>query len=393
MGIFTKYLRRSKPIWLLMGLIFFYSNALESFPQLGMETQIKQEEVKLAKLKNKIARWEKEIAKNKEMEQSILTRMERIERRLEIMEKELQIYDWNLEAAEKKERELEDLARQSGSQLHRKKSLLKKEIREIYKINQYHNPIISQANNSFLLRKYLRTLIISDLLSIAQEEKIQKVALQNQIALEKRQERIKLYRERVLRQKEAIEQEKSIKGHLLAAIRDKEYLYEKTQEELEEASNKLSNLIKGLQSQDKEGPFSKGFIAKKGKLSWPIKGEINTSFGRVKHPRFNYYLFNKGIDIRAQLGSFVRAIDAGKVLFADWLRGYGKLLIIDHGEGYYSLYGHLSQTYAKVGDFIDKGQTIAALGDNISLIGPSLYFEIRHHGKPENPVPWLVKKR
>jgi len=391
MGSYTNKLRRSKGFWLIAGLIF-YPAALAAFSQADMEKKIRQEEAKLAVLKDKIGRWEENMPQNKEKEHSILTRLERIDRRLEIMGKELEIYDWNLKVAEIKEKELEGLTTQNSGKLKMKKSLLRKKLRALYKISRYSNPISSPDNSSFLLRKYLQESILSDIGSITQDEKTQAVALKNQIALQKKQERIRLYKERVLRQKGAIEQEKTAKEQLLATIKDERKIYEETQKEFKEASKKLSALVKGLQSQDKNEFVTRDFRAKKGNLSWPVKGEIITFFGRVKHPRFNYYIFNKGIDIRAQLGSSILAIDSGKVLFADWVRGYGNLLIIDHGEGYYSLYAHLSNIYVKVRELIKKGQPVAALGDSGSLIGASLYFEIRHHGNPENPLHWLAKK-
>jgi septal ring factor EnvC (AmiA/AmiB activator) len=308
------------------------------------------------------------------------------------MKKELQIYDWNLKVDEKKKNKLEKFSSRATSDLKRKKILLKKKLRAIYKIYQYPKPILSHDNSTFLVRKYLQTLVLSDIRSIRQDKNAQKEALKSQLALEEREERIKLYKERVLKQKEAIKKEKTAKEQLLAALRDKRDTYEKNRREFEEASKKLSALIKSLQNQGKKRFADKGFRVKKGNLSWPIKGKITTFFGKVKHPRLNYYIFNKGIDIKANSDSSVQSIETGKVLFADRLRGYGNLLIIDHGEGYYSLYAHLYQMYVKVGDLIQKSQIVATVGDNNSPMSPSLYFELRHHGKPENPLQWLAKK-
>ena len=238
MGSYINKLRRSKGFWLIAGLIF-YPAALAAFSQADMEKKIRQEEAKLAVLKDKIGRWEENMPQNKEKEHSILTRLERIDRRLEIMGKELEIYDWNLKVAEIKEKELEGLTTQNSGKLKMKKSLLRKKLRALYKISRYSNPISSPDNSSFLLRKYLQESILSDIGSITQDEKTQAVALKNQIALQKKQERIRLYKERVLRQKGAIEQEKTAKEQLLATIKDERKIYEETQKEFKEASKKL----------------------------------------------------------------------------------------------------------------------------------------------------------
>jgi septal ring factor EnvC (AmiA/AmiB activator) len=127
----------------------------------------------------------------------------------------------------------------------------------------------------------------------------------------------------------------------------------------------------------------------KGKLRWPVVGRITRSFG-AKEAQGS--LQTRGVQIATQTGVDVRAIARGRVAFSDWLRGFGLLLIIDHGEGYMSLYGQNRSLYKDVGEWVERGETIAAAGDSGGQAGAGLYLELRKNGKPFNPAPWFKGK-
>jgi septal ring factor EnvC (AmiA/AmiB activator) len=116
------------------------------------------------------------------------------------------------------------------------------------------------------------------------------------------------------------------------------------------------------------------------------------AFGKVKHPEFSAELFRKGIDIEAPYGEQIRAVEGGRVIFADRFPGYGKMMVVDHGDRYYTVYAHLSELLKKNGETVRKGEPIALVGDSDSLAGARLYFEIRKDGKPLDPVPWFKKQ-
>ena len=132
------------------------------------------------------------------------------------------------------------------------------------------------------------------------------------------------------------------------------------------------------------------FARRRGRLESPVVGRILHRFGTS---RAGENLRWRGIWLHAPRGSEVRAVSAGQVAFADWLRGFGLLLIIDHGDGYMSLYGHNSTLLKETGDWVDSGQIIARVGDTGGLSRAGLYFEIREGGLPVNPLTWLVRKR
>ncbi|MBX7115419.1 MAG: peptidoglycan DD-metalloendopeptidase family protein [Myxococcaceae bacterium] len=159
--------------------------------------------------------------------------------------------------------------------------------------------------------------------------------------------------------------------------------------ELERADRELTDMV----SEMKTAPGVSGFRARKGFLPMPTQGLVEVGFGRVVNPRFNTVTVQKGIDIRAAVGTPVLSIGPGTVSFSGWLKGYGNLLIIDHGDGYHSLMAHLAHSKVEVGNEVEEGEEVAVVGDTGSLKGPYLYFEIRKQGQAIDPLPWFDPKQ
>ena len=129
----------------------------------------------------------------------------------------------------------------------------------------------------------------------------------------------------------------------------------------------------------------RAFKSARGKMPWPIKGKPSNRFGK---PRNEGKMRWQGVTIPAREGTTVRAIHHGRVVYADWLRGSGLLLIIDHGEGYMSLYAHNQSLLRDVGEWVSAGTPVSTVGDSGGLDRAALYFEIRHQGKPTDPARW-----
>jgi septal ring factor EnvC (AmiA/AmiB activator) len=127
----------------------------------------------------------------------------------------------------------------------------------------------------------------------------------------------------------------------------------------------------------------------KGKLTLPVRGEVTNRFGT---PRPDSTVQWKGLFLRTSTGQSVKVVAAGQVVFADWLRGFGNLLIVDHGKGYMSLYGNNETLYKQVGDILRGGDTVASVGNSGGNEESGLYFELRHESKPLDPMKWLATK-
>jgi septal ring factor EnvC (AmiA/AmiB activator) len=149
----------------------------------------------------------------------------------------------------------------------------------------------------------------------------------------------------------------------------------------------LRNLARSLR--DAPAPVPSGaFAALRGKLSWPVSGTLLAQFGQLRTQGVRW----EGVVIGVARGAEVRAVAAGRVVYADWLPGLGLLAIIDHGGGYLSLYGHNDGLRRAVGDSVAPGEVIASAGDTGGSSRPELYLEIRQNGKPVDPAPWFRRR-
>ncbi len=132
------------------------------------------------------------------------------------------------------------------------------------------------------------------------------------------------------------------------------------------------------------------FAALRGKLNWPVQGQISARYGSA---RLEGRLKWQGVLIEAPEGNEVRAVSRGRVAFSDWLRGLGQLVVIDHGGGYMTLYGHNQALFKEAGDWVEAGEVIASVGASGGRDKPGLYFEVREQGEPRDPMAWCVQDR
>jgi septal ring factor EnvC (AmiA/AmiB activator) len=149
--------------------------------------------------------------------------------------------------------------------------------------------------------------------------------------------------------------------------------------------NLLEALTRAQQQTKKLDVTLSGLNDFKGRLLMPAKGNLRKMFGRFRQGQIKW----KGVVINGAAGNSVIAIHDAKVLYSDWLRGFGLVTVLDHGDGFMSLYGHNQALLKQAGEVVEAGEAIALLGQSGGQSRPNLYFEIRHKGKPINPVSWL----
>ena len=162
---------------------------------------------------------------------------------------------------------------------------------------------------------------------------------------------------------------------------------------LEEDERRLQKLVESLQQAMRDIPTAGGEYESlptlKGKLRWPVAGHISMQYGE-RH--FSGKLRARGVHIASRAGADVHAIARGRVVFADWLRGFGLLMIIDHGDNYMSLYGQNRSLYREVGEWVGRDEVVAAAGNSGGQQKPGLYLELRKDGRPFNPGDWFQGK-
>ena len=171
---------------------------------------------------------------------------------------------------------------------------------------------------------------------------------------------------------------------LLKRVRSDKDAGQALRQQLSESAGRLQDLLMDLQRRKEQAQTqtTTEFETAKGSLPWPLRGKIIAGFGSQVHPRYKTRTSNLGIDIQADSAASVQAVAAGRVAYADQFMGYGNLVIVDHGGGFYSLYSNLDEMTARVGSELTAGAKIGTVADY-------LHFEIRKDGKPVNPLDWL----
>jgi septal ring factor EnvC (AmiA/AmiB activator) len=206
-------------------------------------------------------------------------------------------------------------------------------------------------------------------------------------SLKIREENLKVLRNDFEERKKELSETKIEKEKFLSEIKKDEKKREKLISELKENIERLNKIIEEIEKKifAKEFPYE---IPKKNFL-WPINGKIYNYFGTIWHPIYKTKIKNNGIDILSEIGSDVRAAESGIVEYADEFLGYGKLIIINHTDGFFTIYGNLKEIFVYVGKPVSKGEIVGKLGKDIIEDLPLLHFEIRYGGKPVDPLYFL----
>jgi murein hydrolase activator len=194
----------------------------------------------------------------------------------------------------------------------------------------------------------------------------------------------------------ALEARAAQQRRLLASVRQDKAMHEEAVRELEDAARALAGEMGELQRSGpgKAAPLERPMRKLRGKLPFPVdSGRIESRFGRAVDPRWSTVTVQRGIDVRCDEGVPVRAIHSGRVVHAGWFHGYGNLVIIDHGAGYFSLMAHLGSLARAKDDEVRRGDVVGTVGDTGSLKGPYLYFELRQGHTPLDPELWLRRIR
>lgn len=353
------------------------------------------------------------ISKTRKVEAVVSTELQEINRDLVQKESDLGRLDRDLKGVESSlDRTGREIVRVTD-EANRKKQEIERRLASLYKAGELGALRMFFSAESFPQMaeniRYMHAILDNDKKIFAEYD--QKIVELRKLKVDLERDAAKKSRlkEGIAVKKLEIEQEKSKKAAYLMKVRQDRTSYEKSLKELQANAARLQTMMERLDALSRrklssrhEKPGSKlkplaelppvpdrGFSSQKGRMSLPVRGEIIEAFGKHKHPDFDSYTFSKGVSISAGTGSDIKSIYDGSVIFADYFKGYGNMIIIDHGGGYFSLYAHASKILKKVGADVARNETVATVGDTDSSRGPLLYFEIRHQGKPVDPAGWV----
>ncbi len=301
-----------------------------------------------------------------------------------------------LAAIENRQRALEIKIRQNEAALAAKqrdydktRKVYEKRLRDIYENGQvnYLDVLLGSADfRDFASRMFLLQRVIRrdfDLIDKLEAQKEALLAQKAQLDESKRQldaayaegkAEQKIVAQKTMERQALYEQALAEKARL-----DAEY------EELQRNSQEITAMIQRMEEEGRMMPQAGGT----GQLSWPVNGEITSPFGWRVHPIWGTQIFHAGLDIGADYGDPVHAADGGTVVYAGWMGGYGNAVMIDHGGGMVTLYGHNSSITVGEGEQVSKGQTIALAGSTGNSTGPHCHFEVRIHGEVVSPLQYL----
>jgi murein DD-endopeptidase MepM/ murein hydrolase activator NlpD len=250
----------------------------------------------------------------------------------------------------------------------------------------------SETLNDFLDRRYRLNKVFKADRQVLADLKIQTDKLDAQrTQVEAQKNRIAVLSQQLLAQKSDYQSQAQLQQQNISRLKSDHRALEAAITILSEDSVNLMNLIRDrVRSEQRAGKDPGGvMVIGSGQLSIPVDAPITSEFGWRMHPILGYEKFHSGMDFGADEGSMIRAAYAGTVIMADWYGGYGNTVILDHGNGITTLYGHTEGVYVTEGQVVEKGEPIALVGSTGLSTGPHLHFEVRQDGEPTDPVAYL----
>jgi septal ring factor EnvC (AmiA/AmiB activator) len=283
------------------------------------------------------------------------------------------------------------------AELQKEQGILERQVRAAYAMGRQEQLkiLLNQQDPAVVLR----VLAYYDYLNRERIARMQVIRTQLQQLQQTRREiadeQLKLQNLQAKRtaEKESLEQEQQARRLVLEQLNRELSDQGRELSQLQDDEQQLSSLLQGLREALSDIPAAasqdKRFAQLQGALQWPVRGQIRHMFGESKIGGLSW----DGVMIAAPEGNEVRAVHAGRVAFADWLRGFGLLLILDHGDGFMTLYGHNQSLFKEAGDWVEPGEPVAAVGSTGGRKEDGVYFAIRRHGKAVNPVKWCRRPR
>ncbi|MCF7740799.1 MAG: peptidoglycan DD-metalloendopeptidase family protein [Candidatus Marinimicrobia bacterium] len=391
---------------LYIGLIFLLAGTFQLAQDLDKKIQNNTE--RLEKIRAEINNYKNQLQEVRSEEKTLYSEVQSLEERINLNQKKIRQVKIELKQTEF---QINRTTRNINN-LEKRLNYLKKQYAEVlvylYKKGEYETlelMLTSQSLNQAIYRyKYLHTFHNSEQeLSKEIKQNMNKLVVQKRKKIREMNERDRLlaemedYQDTIEKQKKTHErklaQARQDKKSLMASIKEKEKAVKQLEELLASQKKERKERQEQLaRMRAKEGIIGTELFQKsKGKLSWPAYGEIINGFGEHRNPELNTITSNPGIDIKAGKDSPVRVVHDGMVSAISYIRGFGNIIIVDHGAEYYTVYAHVTNIRVFKGDYVSRNMTIAKVGQSGSLRDDILHFEIWHKDSKLNPVRWLGK--
>ena len=396
-NILITLLKFSKKFFFLnfLMLFFFLYQPLNSIADEPEDIPTYQK--KLDRLQQSIVNIQKHLKDTRSHRSHTLTELQKLENDISINARSLKKTETTIKNIDNRIAQLKKNLELLSRKLKKQKYILAEQVRAAYALGTQQNMkmMLNQQDPAEIgrIRAYF------DYLNKARQQEIQQFI--ESIESKQRQEQElsaslisqKKARDERKSQKRSLQKQRLKRNQLLVQLNEKIDNQEQTLTGLEASRNKIEDLLHSLGQLLADIPTAPGekrpFKQQKGALPWPIRGPFLARYGQSRNKgdlKWN------GVLIGSTYGTPVQTVSYGRVAFSDWLQGYGFIIIIDHGDGYMSLYGHNESLFKQAGDWVQAGEVIATTGDSGGQPNPGLYFEIRSRGKPVDPVQWCSHK-
>jgi septal ring factor EnvC (AmiA/AmiB activator) len=386
--------------------------ALAQAPKREGAAEIGDKQRDLQQAQKRLREERQKAADARKREAGVLSELEAIDQRLTDKRKQVASLDGRMRKAQA---DIADLRAEIGRLQARRagqEEVLGRRLRALYKLQAQGGvlPILLSGADPVeqtVQLRHLTTLATVDARLIREYRVTSDVLADRKSRVETRGREVAALRSEAEHERAEFDQEAARRRELLAKVQGERAYHDRMVGELSEATRRLEAFIRDLQEKQRravakvpppgrparpapgDGAAGTGFAALRGRLAWPADGRVVAEYGPQVNPRFGTRNFRNGIDIEASEGSNIEAVFPGHVVYTGWFRGYGNLIIVDHGGEYYTVYAHAADIRVTEGDEVKQGQIIGTVGDTGSLQGPRLYFEVRHEGKPQDPAQWL----
>jgi len=368
----------------------------------AFDREIRSRSGTLDSIRNELERGRAKLKELQKEEGNYLERLEQIEKNISASRTYLNVMEQRIDSVEKVIVALQDSLVTAEKLLEKRQDAMKKRLRQAYMSGSPHPLLLilnSRSPMDFIHRtRYIEELNRYDRELVKEISEAKEKVDRSRKEREKEKERLAKLLEVKKEEQQAFLKEESLRRTMLESVRSKKKVFTAMIAELEAAQRELNTIIRQLEQKRKKAEQKKkqqqkssvlAFDKKKGKLPWPVKGPILAKYGKVVHPVYQTVTMNNGLDIGAKMGSPVSCVASGTVIHVGWMRGLGRLVIVDHSDGYITIYAHLDKINVDLDQEVSLGTVLGHVGDSGSLGGEKLHFEIRKSTSSLNPMEWL----
>lgn len=388
-------MKKKKFLYFILAIVLVFSCVISVYAQ-GDNLNDLQKRTKQNKKDMDNTKTQIQNIKNKQSD--ITSEIEEMDKKIDMKNAELEDVKHQLSEIinniEKTSKELEE----AENNIKDKDELFKSRLRVMYENGNvgYLEVLLSSANiRDFLVRKDMVQAIVDHDVNLLKYMKEQRDIIERKKKeLQKQQLAAEAVKSEIEDKKQELVVATRGKARLVKDLENDKKELEKQYDAQVKYAKEIESKIKELQAKQNAASGGGGGTYTGGKMNWPVPGSnrITSYFGYRIHPIFNTKKLHTGLDIGASSGTPVVAASNGTVIYAGWLGGYGKAVMIDHGGGIVTLYGHNSSIAVSEGQSVKRGQTISYVGSTGFSTGPHLHFEVRRNGAYEDPLPWVRGK-